>query len=557
MRRLVIGLLVCLSSQSVWADDIKIENHKITTAVVYNDRASLTREAQIDIPAGSHNLVFKGIPTSIFTDSLRSKGSAAAKVVFGAVSHKRVSFEDYVVPKEQEIRTKIEALEDNRKIHSADKAALAAARTFLENIGKQASLREDEQIAKLELDPKGWGVAAKGIASELSENLKESLALDIKIRETDNKIRTLRSELGQLRTGQKHSYDVVIPYESDRATRLTVNLSYQIPNVGWTPIYDARLNTQTAQMELVQYGSVWQRTGEDWSDIELSLSTARPNRGTSQPDLHPKWVSILNQAHMRKSSMLKQQNFGSIAANISGAAMPSIAAYDMAAPEMVEEEVHIQSAHIETNGFVSEYKIKGPATVKSDGSQSKLLIGGFDTENTLQVQIKPQMSTDAYLVVKAKLQGDAPVLAGQVNLFRDGAFIGKSHLPMMRPDDVEELSFGIDDNVTVRRNILADKSSESGMISKEKTITKRFVTEVKNLHKTPVSIAVLETVPVSKDQRISVDLDPKHTTPGFEKDLHDVKGVYRWRADMKAGEELNINLGWSVTWPASENISGL
>ncbi|MGH1403497.1 MAG: mucoidy inhibitor MuiA family protein [Alphaproteobacteria bacterium] len=547
--------------QPAWAKDITVEEHKISDVVVYNDRATLTRVAKVEIPAGAHNLVLKGIPVTIYADSLRSKGNATAKVIFGALSHKRVSSAEYVVPKEQELHKKLIALQDTRKIYNADKQALAISKRFLESIGQQASLRENEEIAKLELNPEEWAKAADGLASKVSEITRKSLALDIKVRETDEAIRKVQNDLNTLRTGQKQTYDVTIPYEVDTDTTLTVELSYQIPQVGWHPIYDARLNTQNGKMELIQYGSVWQRTGEDWDDVRLTLSTARPNRGTGLPDLHPHWVSIL-QKHVARKSMRGGNNFGNIAANITGGAqmMEMDAVALSAAPqelEMVREEAIVQSAQINTNGFVSEYKIKGLANVKSDGTHSKLLVGSFETENKFQVQIKPQISSEAYLVVKAKLKGEAPILAGQVNLFRDEAFIGRSHLPMLRPDDVEELSFGVDDNVTVRRNTLKNKQSEAGLIAKENVLEKRFVTEIKNLHKRPVSIAVLETIPVSQDQRIRIELLKGKTTKGYEADLHDMKGVYRWRQELKAGQASKVTLGWSVTWPKGENISGL
>ena len=230
---------------------------------------------------------------------------------------------------------------------------------------------------------------------------------------------------------------------------------------------------------------------------------------------------------------------------------------DMAAAAMPMQKVAVRAAQINTEGFVGEYNITGPATVKADGTQAKLLVGAFDVKTALQVQVKPALSNDAYLVVKATLQGDAPILPGQVNLFRDGAYIGQTHVKMLRPNDVTELAFGIDDNVTVKRNMIKDERSEAGLLTKETTVERHYVTDIQNLHKAPVQVAVLDSVPVSKDERVRVEILKANTTAGYESDLKNVKGITRWIKDMAPNSKTQVNLGWKVSWPKDQSISGL
>ncbi len=560
-------------SMSAWAEDVETDS-KITAATVYNDRATLTRSAKVEIPAGAHNLVFTGLPLNLFADSLRVEGSSVANVTFGALSHKRESSADYVVPREKALNAQLVQLQDTNKVYQAERSALRTAKTFLENLGKQAVLRESEEIAKMELNPDTWGAAADSLSAKMSENLKSDLALGIKIREVNERIQKVQNDLRQLRTGQKQTYSVTIPFESDKPSTLNVELSYQISGVSWQPIYDARLDVKKKTLELVQYGSVWQRTGEDWEDVELTLSTAQPSRGAGLRDLYSQWLSIYSRSRAEETisivpggarvtsapgtdeevapayvEAVEQQNESYLD--------KAIATGGSAIPVPVARKASFQTAQINTEGFVGEYKITGPATVKSDGTKAKLLVGGFETENALQVQIKPQISKDAYLVVKTKLLGDAPVLPGQVSLFRDGAYIGQSHMKMLRPDDTTELAFGIDDNVTVTRNILKDERSEAGIITKDSVIEKHFVTEIQNLHKDDIKIAVLETIPASRDERIRIEILADKTTAGYETDLKNVKGVTRWMGTLTPKQKTAINLGWKVSWPKGQNISGL
>ncbi|MDH5721921.1 MAG: mucoidy inhibitor MuiA family protein [Alphaproteobacteria bacterium] len=553
--------LIFIPVTAAFAEDIIVDS-KIIAATVYNDRAAVKREGKVKIPSGAHNIVFKGIPVSIYPDSLRAEGSSVANVVFGAVSHKRESFEDYVVPREKELNDKLKTLQDKRRLEYAEKQALASGKTFLDNLAKQASLRENEEIAKMELNTESWSGAVDVIFTKIAENLKADIAQDIKIRDIDDEINKINNELRELRTGQKQSFEVTLPFESDKAAELTVSLIYQIPSVSWQPVYDARLDVKSGKLNLVQYGSVGQLTGEDWEDVALTLSTARPSRGAGLPDLEPQWVSLYENMPMKGRGYgdatpayimaVEEKNEDSLERAIT---MGSSAIPVPEAPKA--KEASFQSAQIDTGGFVSEYKITGPSTVKADGTKAKLLVGSFEVDNKLQIQIKPKFGTDAYLVAMATLKGEAPILPGQVNLFRDGAYIGQSYTKMLRPGDETNLAFGIDDNVVVTRNTLKDERSEAGLISKESQITRSFVTEIKNLHKEPVEIALLDNVPVSKDERIRVEVLKDETTQGYQSDVDDKKGVLQWVKKYKPSEEIKINLGWRVSWPKDQNISGL
>ena len=66
-------------------------------------------------------------------------------------------------------------------------------------------------------------------------------------------------------------------------------MSYAVRNARWAPLYDARLDTggkdRKPALELVRRAEITQNTGEDWSDVALSVSTVRTARGGSAPDL--------------------------------------------------------------------------------------------------------------------------------------------------------------------------------------------------------------------------------------------------------------------------------
>lgn len=590
------------------ADDIKVES-AIKSAIVYSDRATVTRTATVQIPAGAHNLVFSSLPMKMFTNSLRIGGTAQASVTFGALSHKTETSEDFVVAGVQALADRKQEIVNAINLYQVERSALAEANSFITNWAKQANAKDDgDDATPLDLNPEKWIAASDGLSAKMLANMKAQLALDLKIAEENKKLEKIDADLNQFLSDQKQSYTVTVPFESDKAASLNVELSYQISDVGWQPTYDARLDVEAKKLELVQYGSVWQRTGEEWNGIALSLSTAQPSRGASLPQLNPIWLSILAPRPpmapgvMSSSAMpapieaageeplvrwrrMQEERVATNAQSDGGAEKDTFAFGDeeglLAFGEAVDFEPQGENikerlkriqqeqamkdaasrpvaVQMNTSGFIGEYKVTGPATVKPDGTQAKLQIAQLENDAALFVKILPQVSTDGFMVAKFTLKGDAPILPGTLSLFRDGAFIGQDQVAaIIRPGEEGEMSFGVDDAVKVKREMLKDESAQTGLIAMSKIIERNFVTEIQSYHKQDIQIEVMEMVPASKDETILVEILKDKTTQGYEADYKNVKGATRWTSVLKPQQKAAVNLGWKVSWPKDKNLSGL
>lgn len=62
-------------------------------------------------------------------------------------------------------------------------------------------------------------------------------------------------------------------------------LEYQVPGARWWPGYVARLDPNVAAADLAMRALVSQATGEDWSGVRLTLSTAEPQAWSELPEL--------------------------------------------------------------------------------------------------------------------------------------------------------------------------------------------------------------------------------------------------------------------------------
>lgn len=553
--------MLMLSVTPVWADEITADS-ALTAATVYSDRAMLTRRAVVEVPAGKHMVVFEDLPANLLPESLRAEGTAVADVTFGALSNRIVQSAELTQERERAINAQIETVGDQIAATNGEKQALAAKQAFLDNLSKQAALRTGEEIAQIDLKPDQWKGAADAVQVGIGEVIAGQQAADIKLRGLQKEMAKLQAELQDVYTGARNAYQVVLPVEVESATKLTVEVSYQVPDATWQPLYDARLDTEGGTLALVQYGSVQQSTGEDWTGVALTLSTAQPQRGASLPEPEPQWVSLFD-PNMRAQKAGRGFAGRSVAtmaeSGIASAemAMPApMAAMDMANAAPVMKEARFVTAEIDTGGFVAEYKIPGPSTVKSDGTESKVMIAPFEIDGKVQLRVRPQVSTEAYLAAQATLKGERPVLPGMVSLFRDDAFVGQAELPLLRPGKEQTLYFGVDDQVAVKRDMLKDERSQAGIVARDQVIERHAVTSIQNLHSRAFDVVVEEVVPTSQDEKARVEIISAATTPGYTKDAENIKGLLRWQFTMEPQEKKDVKTGVKVSWPAEMELQG-
>ena len=624
MRRLFLAS-VCVLSLSPLAAQAEefIADSELTAATVYTHRAAVTRTAKVALPPGKHTLVFRKLPGGILPDSLRAEGEAQAEVTLGALSHKIVNDAEITEERARLIVAEMESIRDKIALIGVEKQALEARRQFIQRMGEHAALRSGEEIAEINLKPAQWVAAAVTIQTDMEAALKKAHALGLEERELNKQLAKLEKDLGgqggfifdeenpfaeappppgSMPVGPHSYYEVTLPVEAETATNLTVALSYQVPDASWAPLYDARLDTKTGEMDLVQYGAVQQNTGEDWEDVALTLSTAQPHRGATLPVLQTNWINVYMR-QVQSSRMAPGANFmeapgsSDIAQNYEGAVMDfnvaqverALKSGDSALPvpvgttrgrvgleaemsQMVEEPLErwrrIQEVRnkrsdtvrptLDAGGFVAEYKIPGPSSVKADGTQSKLMIAELENKSAMHVRIQPQTAAgSAYLATTTTLGGEAPALPGAVSLFRDDAYVGRMQLPMLRPGKEQVLYFGIDDQFAVKRDTLKDEKSEAGVIARDRVLERHYVTEIVNLHSMPFDVVVEETIPVSRDEKAKVEILPAVTTAGYVKDEDNTKGLLRWRFRAEPKEEKDIKLGVKVTWPADAHLQGM
>jgi uncharacterized protein (TIGR02231 family) len=538
-RLVTTSLVVFASFAAIQAKAADVEAASAVDAVtVYPDGASITRAITVEIPGGDNTVVLKDFPLALDPSSLRVEGGADTKITIGAIDTRPPRAAPPVnLP---ELDKRIEALKDERADLQGAVAAATARRGFALRFADASPAGiGDKGEARPIAD---WRAAFAAVAEEVA-------TADSAIRDAERKQRDIDRQIARLESDRAikppSKLEVRIDLAAASAARATLRVTYAVRGARWTPLYDARLDTgakdRKPALELVRRAEITQTTGEDWSNVALSVSTVRSARGGNAPALN----SLIVQYPPPATPMP-----ASIASRAVSAPSPVAKAPDHSSAERADE----QQAVADVSGFQVVFRIPGRVSVGASEGAKSLRISTATIAPDLTVRSVPVIDPTAFLEASFTQREDAPLLPGRVAIYRDGVFVGRVQMTAASKEESVRLGFGADDMVKVERTVVKRNEGSAGLIvTTSKTDERSFKTVVRNGHDFPIRIAIEDQLPVSENEEIQVEMLPS-TTPPTATNLRDRRGVLEWAFDAKPGELKDIALAWRVRWPKDKSV---
>ena len=601
-----IALAFSFSAQAAeQADEQPATPSKITAATVFTDRAIVTRTANIEkLPEGETSIVLDKLPTSLVDASVRVNGRGTAEATILDVSTRAVhkTFTPEIdEPQVNALQEEINGLE--QALRTLIDRGGALVRQFdilkqIENVGiatppdgsnrPPPSLEDMEKIMTFSKE-------------KFTELALAKQATDMELEAVKKKLDTLRAQLIDAKKGvsiEATNYKTVtIRVSATKAGTLDLNVDYTVINASWSPSYDVRLNSETRIVELTYFGSVRQSSGEDWNNIALTLSTARPSLGSAAPVLSPwfldiyvprvttqsgkgDWTILSGDIKMENTSQTFAFNESNAYALKNASSTfnvinrpiyehRNIAGKDDAssfntASENSNSEAVAATATVESAATSATFKIAAATSIASDNTPQKVNISAVKLDAHLQYQATPAMQETAFLSAYVFNTTDYPFLAGPTNVFLDNAFVATSALKTVMPSERFEIALGADEGVAIKRRVVNRFSETTGLLGKGgRRVTFEFLVTVTNNKKTKERTVFKEALPLARNEKITVKLispDPKEVgtleKPAKEVTLEEDNKLV-WRIDLSAGEKREIPFKFSVDYPNDVQVSGL
>ncbi|MBR0658830.1 mucoidy inhibitor MuiA family protein [Neoroseomonas oryzicola] len=530
---------------------------------VYPDQATVTRRGAVDLPAGDSVLVLPNIPTAVLRDSVTARGRSTGAVAIGSVELRQARFDRGAVDAR---RAALEArLREAEEAVTAFDPALAAQAAQLRLIERLAGgfvtaqrqpTAANEPPPRLSADPAAWRAAWEAVRAGTEEASEAMRRLQAERRVAEQRRDAIKAEIGALGGPPPGALEIAVAVRAEQPARLDLEVAYQLRGARWQPVYEVRLDTQSSRIALRQEAIVTQQTGEDWSDVALTLSTARPADASGPPRLQPWRIALIDPAEIARRA--REQAMRDAAADRQQATRGAAPPASVAAPApVVAREAEVVAANVQTAGFAVEYVIPGPTSVTADGADRRVRIADLSAEATMSALAIPRLAPRAFLRARFAHAAPAPTLPGTASLHLDGVFVGRTALPLLRPGEETTLAFGADDRIRVAYEPQARRRAQEGSLLTGRTSTEAFeaVMTLRSFHARPVEVTVEDQVPVSGDADLTVTLqaDPAPTA----RDVEDRPGVLAWTFALAPGQERRIRLGYTVTAPRDRQVQGL
>jgi uncharacterized protein (TIGR02231 family) len=519
---------------------------RITAVTVYADRAQVTREASIELGAQPGRFAMTKLPGWIDPESVRvaldPPGAGQLLDVSVETTHLAQASEDAVRNAQDAAR----AVADELAEVSDEERTLGDEIARLEALRGLAIDKVPRELAVGDIKVKALAETMTFVTQTIRADRRQLRALSKKRRDLEPVVAQRQRELTDVQARAQLQQSTVF-VELKGTGRAALRMTYLTPGAAWEPLGEVRVSRGGAAVTVLQYASVTQTTGEDWSGARLSFSTQDPNGILDVPRAHG-LVIDQNGAGLVAALGHPSESF-SRAQALYAENNEQVARMKSDWRESVMRQTEVQNravegfARIAQRGTTAHFAALSERTVRADGKPVRVPITSGDFRATTRIVAVPEVSLNAVRVADLANGGSYPILPGRAMLFEDGAFVGRSELGFVAPGETFSVFLGVHDGVKIERT-LDRKSSALRRRGKRTEMALSFLVTAQNLGSTPLTIDLSERIPVAQTEEIEVsDVElPRKIKP-------DAQGVVHWTETIAPHSRLDSRVGYKLQYP--------
>ena len=507
---------------------------QVDSVVVYPHQVLVVRDASVTV-SGPGELVFSDLPGALDDNSVRIN---APGIHVGEVQVRRGYLAE-PTPEVKRLLARAQDLEDQFKGLVDEDTVLKAKEEFLNSVKLGAPEIISKELQQGKVAAESWRGALAFVGDELMKVKAREVKLSREKEEMQKQVEAARQEYNDAKATVENRKEVSFNFSADAGT-YDLRLSYVIANAAaWAPYYELRANPGESKVDVSYFAKLTQRTGEDWDNVRIVLSTTTPVLGVTPPEPNPWYLSLLEAERAAYKSRM---------------VMPAPGAADMGRLQggvMAEKAEEIQP--VET-GISLQYVIPGRVSLKSGEQAKKLELKEIVLPAEFEYYTLPRSGQQAYLTGTLANSSDFVFLAGDGSTYVGDEYTGSTWLPNIASQESTLVSFGIDERVKVKRELVSSFKSKGGLFSKTEKQNFVYRTTVDNYSPKPVTIKVVEQVPVSQQGEIKVTVTK--VEPKFLEEDKD-KGTYIWKPTIEMKGKFTIDYEFTVEYPAGRQVQGL
>ena len=501
----------------------------VVRVVLLEDRAQVIRRADLALAAGTHSLRIADVTPLLADRTLTARAPDGLRLDESRVRRQWRIGADERPPEAAEIGREIRRLqratEDKEEAFQGrqrHRARLQAAMDgYIDSINRVMPFTT-------EFDG-GWESDLDGFCEELRS--VDSSLLDLEADRTDLQRELDAAELHH-RVGSRPDHyleaELRIDVTAADSGEYSLEVEYTVPCALWRPIHRATLRDGGALFECE--AAVWQATGEDWTDVELQFSTARPTQQSEPPELYDDLLQVQRKPEKKVTVEVREQV---IATTGEG-----------------QTEQADGLPGVDDGGETRLLDAAVTTSVRADGRMRRIPLHTFDVDAELERICCPEVAVGVHLRSRQANASPHPLLAGPVDLLRNGGYLGRSQVAFVAPGELFVLGWGCEDGLRVRREHRVKR--ETSKITRRTTLTHTTEVFLSNLDDRSTSFTLQERIPVSEIDKVRIEIDENETYPLVPADDD---GILAWEITLPPHGTEKLQLVYALV--ASSDVKGI
>ena len=549
MLRLFLTTSLIALAAPTFADTFTAEA-RVDTVTIYPGLATVTRQVTLDLPAGQHEIVVPGMPERLATEGLRLAAPTGTQV--GAVN---LAFDrlpvtpDQTTPEIEAARAEVERLEGVLRDRDAEIAQIrlrvqAAEEqiAFLQSLS-QASAGEAltaATVADIQALAQMVGSETLSVREAAFAAEQEAKAAELARKDDEEALQEAQQALAALLAPEQEGAVLTFTLAVAEAGEVTVDVSSVEGFANWSPVYDMRLTTgDAAKLDIDRAVVISQQTGQDWNNVQLILSTARPGEQTGPSGVWAPLRRIISEDELDRERgvvMLSDQ-----AESFSRSAISGMADEVMEAPMAV-------TAQADFSGATVTYVYPGRVDIRNGVEDLRLPLDTLNFDADVWAEAVPSRDQIAYRMAEFTNDTGEVMLPGQALVFADGTMIGFSQLPLLAAGADTEMGFGPLDGLRLTRAIPNKSEGDTGVFTTSNQLTEEAIMTVENLTGQDWTVKLRDAIPYSEQDDLEVEFTA--SPPVTRRDPDGRRGILEWDLEVAAGAKQEVTLDYTLTWPS-------
>jgi uncharacterized protein (TIGR02231 family) len=534
-----LGILMILLGSFVCAQKPVFTSAKVKSATVYFNSAELSQTASVQLVKGSNEIVVKNVADYLQENTLQIGMPKNITVLSAQFTQNYISeYEiDETSPQTKRVRDSVNLVQKEIQKIQNDKTNLQMTIQLLDKnqqvSGTESGLKVDELMKLVDFYKKK--------RTDLGMEVYDLTEKEGKLNEILQKLNA-RLQINTSKDEKTSKGKLVLQVMSETTGMVNFDLNYLTSGATWTPFYDLRVENVKSPIDMTYKAQIVQNTGIDWKQTKLTLSSGNPNQNNQAPLLHTWFVDYMNENYYLQNPT-KDLRANVIQGYASGVQVEEA--------ELNKKSTMSDYTTIVENQLNVSFEIDVLYDILSNNKQHGVALKEIKLPAKYKYYTVPKMEAEAYLMAELEDYSQYNMLPGEANIIFEGMYVGKTFINPNQTVETLNLSMGRDKRVSVKREMVNDKSSTKFLSNYKEQVFTYDIT-VRNNKKDAVNLMVKDQYPMSSNKEIEVTL--------LEKDgasVNEETSVLTWTLDLKPGETKKLRISYKVKYPKDKFIGGL